>query len=104
LSLCIFKSLYYSIGTFDRLHFDHKILITLSSLVAKNKLVAAVLSTSLYKITSNRHPNHNTIAVLGGKKHQDLIEDIKTRAERVKHFLDLIDTTITEKDVRYYYI
>jgi phosphopantetheine adenylyltransferase len=69
-------------GTFDRIHFDHKILITLSSLVAKNKLVTAVLT------------------VLGGKKHQDLIEDIKTRAERVKHFLDLIDTTITEKDLQ----
>ena len=50
LSLFIFKSLYYSTGTFDRLHFDHKILITLSSLVAKNKLVTAVLSTSLIKV------------------------------------------------------
>lgn len=58
-------------GTFDRLHIGHKIMLTESALLTRNKLLVGVSDNQL----------------LASKKLVELVEDLDVRAEMVRRFL-----------------
>lgn len=62
-------------GTYDRLHSGHKILLSESVLLTKNKLLIGVSDGEL----------------LSRKKLAELIEDFDQRCEKLKQFLSIVD-------------
>ena len=60
-------------GTFDRLHADHKIVLSLASAHSRISCIIAVLT------------------VVGGKELPELIEPISVRMDRVQRFMQLFD-------------
>lgn len=78
----IFKNNLYSNsivgGTFDRLHVGHKIMLSESALLTKNRLLIGV----------------TTDALLVRKKLTELIQDIDTRCNNVRGFLNLIEPSL----------
>ncbi|GAA5990436.1 hypothetical protein JCM5350_007994 [Sporobolomyces pararoseus] len=61
-------------GTFDHLHYGHKLLLTLAASITTEKLVVGVSDDPL----------------LGNKKFREYLQGIEERREKVKSFLELI--------------
>ncbi|CEP13404.1 hypothetical protein [Parasitella parasitica] len=66
-------------GTFDHLHAGHKILLTMTALLAKQSMVVGVTDDCM----------------LLKKKHRDLIASTQQRMENVKAYLQLVKRSIT---------
>ncbi|KAI8643734.1 hypothetical protein BD408DRAFT_414458 [Parasitella parasitica] len=65
-------------GTFDQLHAGHKILLTMTALLAKQSMVVGVTDDCM----------------LSKKKHRDLIASTQQRVEHVKAYLQLVKRNI----------
>ncbi|KAG2192583.1 hypothetical protein INT47_006035 [Mucor saturninus] len=66
-------------GTFDQLHAGHKILLTMTAILANESMVVGVTDDCM----------------LLKKKHRDLIEPTAKRVELVKSYLNLVKRSIT---------
>ncbi|GAA5952087.1 hypothetical protein JCM3765_005188 [Sporobolomyces pararoseus] len=61
-------------GTFDHLHYGHKLLLTLASSITTEKLIVGISDDPL----------------LGNKRFKEFLQGIEERRERVRNFLELI--------------
>ncbi|RHZ80613.1 hypothetical protein Glove_134g207 [Diversispora epigaea] len=73
-------------GTFDHLHAGHKILLTMSAWITRQRLICGVTGDSM----------------LANKKYKEFLEPIETRIAKTNHFLNTINRVLIYEVVPIY--
>lgn len=81
-------------GTFDHLHADHKILLSMATWVASQKLIVGVTGASFTSLIMHVFNISAEDALFEGTAHQETPQDLSTRKAHVRKFLSLFSPSL----------